>query len=284
MAVRRKKKTVKKKSKPGHGEIVLPTTPQAIAKYLHDFLQLWYGVEKVGKTAVASRFPDALFLMFEPGGKAVKIKQLACPDWITFKKIVKAVIESDLYSNVIMDTGDIAYDRCLEYVCTKLAIDHPSDEDYGKGWTAVKQEFNKVILDLVNSGRGVIFLSHRKVVEIKTRKAGSEFNRIQPSLSKQAMNVIEPLVDIIAHFYFDEQGNRVIRIVGDELIAAGHRLGEDAGRFKYTDGTAIETIPMGKDADEAYANFVAAFDNKLTPSGIKGGKKTARRKVARRRS
>ena len=99
-------------------------------------------------------------------------------------------------------------------------------------------------------------------------------------MSKQALAVIEPMVDIYAYFHFDAQGNRQIQIVGDELIAAGHRLGDELGRFQYTDGSHIHEIPMGKNGDTAYVNFIDAFNNEL---GSGGKKKVTKKKVTKKK-
>jgi len=248
-------------------------------------MQLWYGVEKIGKTVLASKFPSTLFLFFESGGKALTLMQELMPDWVTFRKAVKKLTTTKHpFKNVVIDTADIAYDRCLEQVCIEMAIDHPSDEEYGKAWGAVKQEFNRQVLALNNSGLGVICVAHQAVKSLKSRSRSDEHHRIQPLMSKQALAVIEPMVDIYAYFHFDADGKRQIQIVGDELVAAGHRLGDELGRFKYPDGSSIHQIPMGKNGDEAYRNFVAAFENKLGTTGSRRvtKKKASKKKASRR--
>lgn len=272
----------KRQRKPKPGVIVLPTEITPARTMLHQFMMLWYGVEKVGKTVLASKFPGSLFLFFEQGGKALNLFSMLMRDWVEFRKTVKLLTTTKHeYKNIVIDTGDIAYDRCLQQVCIEMAIDHPSDEEYGKGWGAVKAEFNKQILELNNSGLGIVILSHQTIKSIKSRRGSDEHHRIQPSLSKQALSVIEPMVDVYAYMHFDSQGNRQIQMVGDELIAAGHRLGDELGRFKYADGSPILQIPMGANGDEAYKNFVDAFNNELGSVG--GKKRVTKKKVTKKK-
>jgi hypothetical protein len=64
------------------------------------------------------------------------------------------------------------------------------------------------------------------------------------------------MVDIWAHMEYDNKGNRRIQLTGSTELAAGHRL---EGRF-----VGADSVPMGKSSKEAYRNFVAAFENKLS--------------------
>lgn len=264
----------------------LPTEDTPPRTELHHFMQLWYGRVKIGKTVLAKQFPNTLFLFFEEGGKGLKLRSMLMNDWSKFRKTVKLLSTTKhSYQNVVIDTGEIAYERCLEWVCEKMAIQHPSDEEYGKGWQAVKKEFNNQVLTLNNSGLGIIVNSHEKIIKVQGRR--DEVSRIQPSLSTQALAVVEAMVDVFAYFRYDDDGNRVIQIVGDEIVSAGHRLGDDANRFKYSDGSPISMIPMGKNAGEAYKNLIAAFNNELgTISHVhskKAKKKTSKRKATKRR-
>lgn len=276
----------KKSKKPSRPDAVaLPIEDTPPRTELHHFMQLWYGRVKIGKTVLAKQFPNTLFLFFEEGGKGLKLRSMLMNDWIKFRKTVKLLTTTKhSYQNVVIDTGEIAYERCLEWVCEKMAIDHPSDEEYGKGWQAVKKEFNNQVLELNNSGLGIIVNSHEKIIKVQGRR--DEVSRIQPSLSTQALSVIEAMVDVFAYFRYDDDGNRVIQIVGDEIVSAGHRLGDDANRFKYADGSPISMIPMGRNAQEAYVNLIAAFNNKLGTNSVgkkKAKKKTSKRKATKRR-
>ena len=271
------------KKKPTRSEATaLPTEDTPPRTELHHFMQLWYGRVKIGKTVLAKQFPNTLFLFFEEGGKGLKLRSMLMNDWVKFRKTVKLLTTTKhSYQNVVIDTGEIAYERCLEWVCEKMAIDHPSDEEYGKGWQAVKKEFNLQVLELNNSGLGIIVNSHEKIIKVQGRR--DDISRIQPSLSAQALSVIEAMVDVFAYFRYDDDGNRVIQIVGDEIVSAGHRLGDDANRFKYADGSPIHTIPMGKNAGEAYKNMISAFNNELGTMrhvhSKKAKKKTSKKKA-----
>lgn len=255
-----KEKTAKLKV--GNVEYKLPTQMSEPVDDIGGYTLLIYGRKKIGKTSFASMFPKALFLMFEPGGKALRIYQEPMTSWKKFTRFVELLKKDKTFRTVVIDTADFAYNDCLKEVCSGLGIKHPADAPYGAGWNAVKEEFTKQIRALLNSGKGVIFISHQKSEEYEDREGKTE-ERIASTLPKQGREVIEGLVDIWVNY--DYAGTkRVLTILGRAEVDAGHRLKE---RFRYTDGTRIRRVHMGQDEKEGYDNFIMAFNNKI----VKGG-------------
>jgi len=222
---------------------------------------LLYGGVKIGKTTLAAEFEEPLMLMFEPGAKALAVRQMTIHSWPEYLAILDALEASpDRFRTVVLDTVDIAFVLCQQYVCAHLAIEHPTDLEYGKGWSALRNEFFDGIRRVVVSGRGSIFIAHEQRSEVRRRGGGSPEHMIETAITGQAKAVFDPLVDIWAYYGRNSRGEREIQIVGDTFVAAGHRV---KGRFCNPDGTPIETIPAGNSPREAYRNFVAAFANKL---------------------
>ncbi len=256
--------------------IELPTKPKAPVTDVQLYTILIYGREKTGKTTWASQFPDALFLSTEPGTKGLEIYEIPINDWKMMRDSVKA-LERDRkrFRTVVIDTVDIAYDMCLDYVVENLGIEYPGEdsegrEDYGKSWRAVKKEFISVVQRIIRTGRGVIFISHANTSTVKTR-GGDKWDRIYPSMSKQARQTVEALVDMF--FYADyakDSSNKTIRVLmteGDETVWAGHR--ETAG------GSLPPLIPLQKTG--SYEVFVKAFQGKydgLDPALIRPARET----------
>jgi hypothetical protein len=248
----------------GAGEYTLPTERSVPSTRLQDFTILLFGEKKIGKTDLTAQFPDTIHLMTEPGGKAQSIYQVPINRWQDFIGYVK-LLEKDKgkarrFITASTDTADLLYQRCTEYVCAKLGIEHPSEEAYGKGWSAVREEFTKWTIRLIASGHGVIFISHATEKEIKMR-GGETYNRISPTMAGQARDILEGIVDIWAYYGYDGS-RRVLTIRGSDHIGAGHRLKDN---FKTPTGEPITEIDMGDSAEEGYANLMAAFNNKYVP-------------------
>lgn len=255
-------------------EFELPTEKSIPKTNIGEFIVLLFGEKKIGKTMLSSQFPNAFHMMFEPGGKSLEIYQSGFTDWGTFKKAVTKLRSDKRFDTVVIDTVDLAFKAAERYACAKLAINDPADEEWGKGWRAIRKEFEQQIHRLISAGKGIIFISHSMEREIKTRR-GSSSHRVVSTMPRQAGEIIEGLVDIWACFTYDED-KRILVIGGNEDISAGHRLD---GRFKWK-GESVHRIPMGTSAEEGYGNFVDSFNNKFNPdsSGSKSSvKKTLKR-------
>lgn len=229
---------------------------------------LIYGAKKIGKTSMMRYFRKPFYFMFEPGGSALRIYQKPMPDWRTFTRHVPPFLKQKVFNIAIIDTIDLAYKACFDGTCKKMGIEHPSDESYGKGWEAVKNEFTKWIMMrmMAAKGKGLVMLSHEHIVGIKSR-SGMEVTRIEPSMPKQAKEIVDAAVDIWGYYTYDGV-KRVLQIQGDDVISAGHRC---EGRFLWPDGEPIRYIPMGNSPEQSFKNFEAAFYNKLPRE--KGGAK-----------
>lgn len=255
---------MKLQKKKASTELSLPNDFTMPSTVLGDYSILLYGEKKIGKTSLCSMFPSNLFMFFETGGKALKHKGRFVNNWEEFKQYNKLIRKDKSFKTVTIDPVDLMYKDCVKYVCKKLMIDHPSEEEWGKGWEAVRDEFTTEINYLLASGKGVIFISHATDKEIKTR-TGEKYHRISPTMASQAREILEGVVDIWAYFCY-EKGDRVLVIEGDDHVGAGHRL---ESQFKHTDGTSVKLVPMGKDKNEAYQNFIKAFNNQLPNQGGK---------------
>lgn len=245
--------------------ITLPTEKSKPKENLDEYKLFLYGEKKIGKTSLAARFPNALHLFFEPGGSGLSTYSYDVGSWPEFVAIIDLLYleAGSMYSNVIVDTAGVAYDMCFKYVCEKELMEHPSDRnDFGKSWNLIKDEYSGQIDRLFKCGKGVVILAHAEEAEFKTRNMGN-WNRIIPALSKQATEYISATADMNAYYgYYG--GERRLVIEGNELIEAGRRMERN---FLTTSGERIVSIPMGKNADEAYQNFVDAFNNKQTGTG-----------------
>lgn len=232
---------------------------QTPSSLLFDYSILLYGAKKIGKSSLTAQFPNCAQLMCEPGGKAISGYVENCPSWRMFKKKARAAREDPFFKTIAIDTADECYRLCSSHVMDTLGISHPSEEDFGKGWEAIKQEFVNVLNPLLHCGKGIIFVSHDTERELRTR-SGKRYTVIQTTMAKQPASFLEGVVDIWCYAHY-EGTDRMLTLVGDEEISAGHRLSH---HFRYTDGTPITEIAMGSNPKEGYENFVAAFENRLS--------------------
>lgn len=272
-------------------EVELPTEYEEPVDDLNAYSFLLHGEKKIGKTTLANQGGRVLFLQCDPPQKAYRRMEIHCPNWRTFKAALhKLKAAADRkgkfpYDRVVVDGADTWYNQCLNYACEKLAIDHPEDEAYGKGWNAVRREFQDAVDALLALPCGIWFIAHSSWKEVKLRDR-SKAERLLPKLSGQAEEILNGKVDGWFAYDYDEKGNRVLVIQGDEITGAGHRLDEQGSeRFRTPEGVAVREIAMGNSPQEAYENFVAAFNNEYEPvrKEVSKPKKQVVKKVRRSR-
>ena len=259
-------------------QIELPTELSTPSTDIRDFSFLIHGDKKVGKTSLFAQEEGTLFLNCDPAQKGKALFQMTIEDqtvnddhgtlkvsaWDYFVKIL-AKLEAETakkgkcpYRTLVIDGVDLLYDYAFEGTCRTLGIEHPNEEnDYGQSWKKIKNAFRDVLLRILKlRGCAARFICHSTWKEIK-RRDGSKMEKLAPLLGGSAEELLVGLVDAsFAYTYEDKK--RVLVISGDERISAGHRID---GQFQTPGGEPVVEIPMGYSAEEAYQNFVKAFNN-----------------------
>ncbi len=237
-------------------KLTLPEGPEEPVSSLAECTFLIYGEKKIGKTSMCAQFDDPIFLMFEPGGKGLRITRRQVSSWAEFVKYVDLIVKSDQFKTVIIDPIDLCYKACVDWVCAKHGVDDPREVGWGEGWKAIEEEFRRQITKVASTSRGVVFLSHIENAEFQ-RRNDIPYHKMVPTMMKQARSFISGFVDVIG--YYGYYGTvRYLTIEGSDEIEGGNRL---KYRFRTTSGEKVHSIPMGDSEEEAYANFVAAFNN-----------------------
>jgi len=211
---------------------------------------LIYGPTKVGKTTFAAQADNAIFLATEPGLNALEVYQIPCPDWPTMLKACGELATKDhKFSTVVIDTVDNAYQFCMEHTCKQMGIAHPSDAAYGKGYSAVNNEFKRVLLKLSHLPIGLILISHSQEKNIET-KTGS-YSKITTTLPESARKVVIGLMDLVLLAEVTADKDNPQRILKTKPSVA-YDAGDRTGRLP-------DTLPLD------YAAFYAAFTQALKP-------------------
>jgi hypothetical protein len=237
--------------------VTIPREATPPSENLGDYSLFLHGEKKIGKTSLAARFPDAFFMLFEPGGKGLNIRREPVPSWRHYIAYIDALEKDSSVSTVVVDTCDVSYNLCFDYVAKRDHFKHPGDLGWGEGWKAIREEFEDQYNRLLSLGKGVIIISHTDVAEFQSRR-GNTYNKLVPTVAKSARKYLSGICDIIAYYgYYGD--DRLLTIEGSDDVEAGHRI---ETHFRTPSGERIHSIPMGVDADEAYANFLLAFDNK----------------------
>ena len=209
---------------------LLNIEPHKVSKDLSGYITYIYGAPKTGKTTLATQMPGALLLAFEAGYNALPgVIAQDVTTWGEMKQVYRELKKPEVkaaYKAVVIDTIDIAAEKCQKYVCQQNGIDNLGDLGYGKGWTAYKQEFNEVFRGLAQLGYAVFFIGHDKEVQIGEGNDAKTI--IRPALSNTTKTVIAGMADIYGYAHQTKANSMSVLTLrsSDGSIECG-------GRFKY---------------------------------------------------
>jgi GTPase SAR1 family protein len=160
-----------------------------------------YGPEGIGKTSLASKFPDPLFIDTEGGSAHLDVARIECrQSWQELIETVKAVAEQDVCKTLIIDTADWAEQLAVEHLCKKY--NQPSIESfgYGKGYTYLSEEFSNLLSELENvikSGKNVVITAHAKMRKQELPDGDAAFDRWELKLSRSVAPLVKEWADMV---------------------------------------------------------------------------------------
>jgi len=268
----------------------LPTTPTLEGSKISQLKWLLYGPPGIGKSTFFSKAVDGkrmpLFLYTDPGLRFIKALKRPIMSWRGFKKYVDLLVTTQPkhVSMVVIDTADLLFRLCRREVCQARGIEHVSDEQWGKGYDMVRDEFEQEIAKLAKlsdaGGMGLAFISHSKDVEIRGRTVRT--SKLVPTLPKQAHDIVTPMCDVIGYAGFtmekaDREGKdalgRVVYFEPDETVEAKDRSGLLPARCRL-DFDEVRKYLEGDTAPEAEAEPEMEPEPELEPETVpKRGKK-----------
>ncbi len=161
-----------------------------------------YGVEGIGKTTFAARFPDPLFIDTENGTAQMDVKRLPRPDaWVELLSEVEWVYSHpDCCKTLVLDTADWAERLCIEAVCAQHQVDGIEAFNYGKGYVYAQEEFGRLLdkLELVRKlGIHIVIVSHAMMRKFEQPEETGAYDRWELKLSKKIAPMVREWVDAL---------------------------------------------------------------------------------------
>ena len=208
---------------------LLSLQPHKVSRDLSGYITYIYGAPKCGKTTLASQMEKPLLLAFEPGYHTIGgIIPQDITSWAEMKQVYRQLKDprvQEMYRSIIIDTIDIAADRCKKYICNQNGIEDLGDLGYGKGWTKFKDEFNEVFRGLTQLGYSVFFIGHDKT-EMIDNPDGTKTMRIRPNMSNSVKTVIAGMADIYGYAHQKHAGEMSVLTLRDSsgVIECGCRF------------------------------------------------------------
>lgn len=233
--------------------------PPVVNDLARKTILLW-GPPKIGKSCLASQFPDAVFIATERGLDDLEATRWMANDeryvvngWEEICLATREVIESGA-KTIVLDTADNAYFMCESHICNKYGVDYRTDGTlaYGKGTALINNEFRRYLLKTVSVGVGVILVSHATVEELEDRKMAI------PTLPDKIRPMLMGMMDMILYMTVQSimiAGTPTVQRIIHTKPSPHYIAGDRTGRLP-------ATIVLPDDPTQNYATFITAFNAK----------------------
>ena len=158
-----------------------------------------YGTEGIGKSSLASQFPEPLFIDTEGSTDNMDVARLDKPtSWIMLNNQIAFVkANPTVCKTLVIDTIDWAESLCVDNLCAMHGKKGIEDFGYGNGYVYAKEEmgrfFNK-LQDLIEIGINVVLTAHAQIRKFELPDEMGSYDKYELKLGKKTSSQTAPLV------------------------------------------------------------------------------------------
>jgi len=216
-----------------------------------------YGPEGIGKSTLASKAPNPLFLDIESGTGSLDIARIS--DFSNWEELLSSL--ADLAKNpqgfktIVIDTADRAEQLCIDYVCTKQGKKGIEDFGYGKGYTYAQEEFAKMLTlcdKILCTGANVIVIAHAKMRKFEQPDEMGAYDRWELKLSKTVAPIVKEWCDMLLFLNYktvlvtDDSGKNKATGGKRVMYATHHPCWDAKNRFNLPDVMDMDFANISK--------------------------------------
>lgn len=205
-----------------------------------------YGPEGIGKSTLASNFPDAVFIDFEHGTDSMDVARFNTPKgYDLLIDLLNSISQEDCCKTVVLDTADRLEQMIIEHVCNKHQIRSIEDAGYGKGYTYIAETWLKVMEacdKIIDSGKNVVIVAHAQMRKFEQPDEMGAYDRWELKLSRKSAPLLKEWADMLLFCNYktnvvtDEKTKSKKAIGGKRVMYANHSPVYDAkNRFGLPD-------------------------------------------------
>lgn len=161
-----------------------------------------YGQEGVGKSTIASKFPNPVFIDTEGSTKQLDVQRTPTPtSWAMLMSFVSDFRKNTMgFNTLVIDTGDWAERLCEQHICAVRQKDGIEEFGYGKGYVYLREEFAKLLdalSELLSVGMHVIIVCHASSRKFELPEEEGNFDKWELKLSKNVAPLIREWADLV---------------------------------------------------------------------------------------
>lgn len=161
-----------------------------------------YGVEGIGKSFFASKFPNPVFIDTEGSTKHMDVARTPKPtSWTMLLEQIKYFKANPAACDtLIIDTVDWAEQLCMAEICAKAQKDGIESFGYGRGYTYLAEEFGRFLnelSDLVDKGTNVVLVAHAQMRKFEQPDEMGAYDRWELKLQKKVYPLVKEWGDMV---------------------------------------------------------------------------------------
>ena len=158
-----------------------------------------YGAEGIGKSTLASKFPEAVFIDTEGSTNTMDVARLPKPESWSYLLEELEYIKSNqgVCKTLVIDTIDWAEAMCVEAICAKHQKKGIEDFGYGNGYVYVREEIGRFLnklSEIVDVGINVVLTAHAQMRKFEQPDEMGAYDRWELKLGKKTSSQTSPLV------------------------------------------------------------------------------------------
>ena len=158
-----------------------------------------YGTEGIGKSTLASQFPNPLFIDTEGSTSNMDVARMDKPtSWtMLMNQIAFVKANPTICDTLIVDTIDWAEALAIESVCSLHGKQGVEDFGYGNGYTYVREEFGRFLnrlQEIVDLGIHVVLTAHAQIRKFEQPDEMGAYDRYELKLGKKTSSQTAPLI------------------------------------------------------------------------------------------
>lgn len=161
-----------------------------------------YGPEGIGKSTLASQFPNPLFLDMEGGTAQMDVRRIEKPNsWPELIATVNEVAKTQgICGTLVLDTADWTEGMLIGHICKVYNQKSIESFGYGKGYTYLGEEWQKLMdafTRVIEAGMNVTIIAHAKQRKIELPDQAGSFDHWEMKLSRQVAPLLKEWSDLL---------------------------------------------------------------------------------------
>ena len=199
---------------------------------------LIYGVEGIGKTTFASKFPDPIFIDTEGSTGFINARKLPNPtSWTMLLDELEDIKSEPRGKTLIIDTLDWAERLAKKYLMDKNKWAAIDSTNYGSRYVALSDEIGKLLnklTEIKDAGINVVLTAHAETKKHELPDEMGQYDKYTLKLEKRDAGLAKEWADMILFFNYkttiisDSKSNSKKATGGQRVMYTTHKPAWDA--------------------------------------------------------